>query len=136
MGEEFYAIIKLISGEEILSLISVDENDGDPIVILQNPVVMKMIPSPTGHYIKVKPWLEMCDEDIFVIRYDRIMTMSETTNERIIDVYEKYVNDEEDSIDIYRTSGEVKVSNTTGYISSVEEARKTLEKIYKDLKES
>ena len=28
MGEEFYAIIKLVSGEEILSLVMVDENDG------------------------------------------------------------------------------------------------------------
>ena len=28
MGDEFYAIIKLISGEEILSLICVDENEG------------------------------------------------------------------------------------------------------------
>jgi hypothetical protein len=29
MGDEFYAIIKLISGEEVLSLVSIDENDGD-----------------------------------------------------------------------------------------------------------
>ena len=36
MGEEFYAIIKLVSGEEIMSLISVDEEYEDPIVILQN----------------------------------------------------------------------------------------------------
>ena len=42
MGDEFYAAIKLISGEEIFSLISVDENNGDPIIILQNPVIMKV----------------------------------------------------------------------------------------------
>jgi hypothetical protein len=42
MGEDFYCILKLISGEEILSLISVDENDGDPIVVLQNPVIMEL----------------------------------------------------------------------------------------------
>ena len=29
MGEEFYAIIKLISGEEILALTCVDEESGD-----------------------------------------------------------------------------------------------------------
>ena len=39
MQEEFYSIIKLVSGEEILSLISIDENDGDPLVILQNPIL-------------------------------------------------------------------------------------------------
>ena len=48
MGEEFYAAIKLVTGEEIFSLISVDENDGDPIIILQNPVVMKPTQGPGG----------------------------------------------------------------------------------------
>ena len=43
MGEEFYSIIKLISGEEIFSLVSVDENDGDPILLLQSPVVIKHV---------------------------------------------------------------------------------------------
>ena len=43
MGEEFYCILKLVSGEEVLSLIMVDENDGDPIIVLQSPVVMKSI---------------------------------------------------------------------------------------------
>ena len=43
MGEDFYCILKLVSGEEILSIISVDENDGDPIVVLQNPVIMELI---------------------------------------------------------------------------------------------
>ena len=33
MGEEFYCILKLVSSEEILSLIMIDENDGDPIII-------------------------------------------------------------------------------------------------------
>jgi hypothetical protein len=41
MGEEFYCVLKLVSGEEILSLIMIDENDGDPIIILQNPVINK-----------------------------------------------------------------------------------------------
>ena len=29
MGDEFHAVLKLITGEEIFSLVSVDENDGD-----------------------------------------------------------------------------------------------------------
>ena len=43
MGDDFYCILKLVSGEEILSLISVDDNDGDPIVVLQNPVILELI---------------------------------------------------------------------------------------------
>ena len=32
MGDEFYSIIKLVSGEEVLSLVAIDDNDGDSIV--------------------------------------------------------------------------------------------------------
>ena len=32
MGEEFHAVLKLITGEEIFALVSVDENDGDSII--------------------------------------------------------------------------------------------------------
>ena len=53
MGEEFHAALKLITGEEIFALVSVDENDGDSIIMLSNPVVMKMMQSPAGHMLKL-----------------------------------------------------------------------------------
>jgi hypothetical protein len=135
MGEEFYCILKLVSGEEILSLISVDDNDGDPIVILQNPVIMELIDSKEKSYVKVRPWMELPNDDFFMVKLDKIITMTETTDRRLIDVYTKYLNDD-DSIDVYKPSGEVKLSNEMGYISSVENARKKLEELYKDIKES
>ena len=48
MGDEFHAVLKLVTGEEIFALVSVDENDGDPIIMLSNPVIMKMLHSPAG----------------------------------------------------------------------------------------
>ena len=80
MGDEFHAVLKLITGEEIFSLVSVDENDGDSIIMLSNPVIMKMMSSPTGQYVKVKPWLELPDQDLFLIKYDKIITMSEAVS--------------------------------------------------------
>ena len=135
MSEEFYCILKLISGEEILSLIMVDENDGDPIIVLQNPVIMKMIEQEMGAYVKIKPWMELPNDDFFMIKLDKVITMTETTDKKIIDIYNKYLNDD-DSIDDYKSSGEVKVSNEMEYVSSVEDARKKLEELYKDIKES
>ena len=135
MSEEFYCILKLISGEEILSLIMVDENDGDPIIVLQNPVVMKMIEQQIGSYVKIKPWMELPNDDFFMIKLDKVITMTETTDKKIIDIYLKYLNDD-DSVDVYNPSGEVKVSNEMGYVSSVEDARKKIEELYKDIKES
>jgi len=135
MGEDFYAIIKLISGEEILSLVMVDENDGDPIIVLQNPVVMKVHSGPTGSYVKVKPWIELADDDFFMIKLDKVITMTETKDKKLIQLYQHYMTDD-DSIELYKPSGEVKVSDKMGYVSSVEDARKKLEELYKGLKES
>jgi len=137
MGEEFYAVLKLISGEEILSLVSIDENDGDPLLLLQNPITMKIYNTHHGMHIKVKSWIEMSSDNIFIIKPDRIITMTETTDDRLIDIYTSYINDEEedDSLDLYNTnnskeSGLTRPSKKMGYISSVEDARKKLEDIF------
>ena len=134
MGEEFYAIIKLISGEEILSLVMVDENDGDPVVVLQNPITIKTFHNHQGTHLKVKPWMELSDDDFFMVKLDKIITMTETKDKRLINIYNNYINDE-DTIDVYNPSGKVKPSSKMGYISSVEDARKKLENLFKGLKE-
>jgi hypothetical protein len=135
MGDEFYCILKLISGEEILSLIMIDDNDDDPVIILQNPVIMKPITNSTGDpYVKIKPWMEMSNDDMFIIKLDKVITMTETKDTKLIQLYEYYLND--DSIEVYKPSGQVKPSSLMGYVSSVEEARKTLENIFKGNKES
>ena len=134
MGDEFYSVIKLISGEEIFALVSIDENqgDGDPIIILQNPLVMNMVSSQKGSFIKVKRWIELSSEDIFMMRFDRILTMSECKDEKLIAIYDNYIEDgEEELIDIYRSSGKVKLTNKMGYVSSVEDARKKFEVLFK-----
>ena len=135
MGEEFYAIIKLISGEEILSLVLIDDNDGDPVLVLQNPVTMKTYNNQHGTYLKVKPWMELSDDDFFIVKLDKIITMTETKDKRILDIYNNYIEDD-DTVDVYTPSGQVKPSSKMGYVSSVEDARKSLERIFKGLKES
>ena len=55
MGEEFYCTVKLITGEEVFALACVDDNDEDPVLVLQNPVIMKVIETRNGYAIKVKP---------------------------------------------------------------------------------
>ena len=135
MGEEFYAIIKLVSGEEILSLVLFDDNDGDPVLVLQNPVTMKSYNNQHGTYLKVKPWMELSDDDFFIVKLDKIITMTETKDKRILDIYNNYIEDD-DTVDVYTPSGQVKPSPKMGYVSSVEDARKKLERIFKGLKES
>tara|TARA_B100001093_G_scaffold518748_1_gene604763 strand:- start:3498 stop:3905 length:408 start_codon:yes stop_codon:yes gene_type:complete len=135
MEEEFYSIIKLVSGEEIFALVTVDNNDDNPILVLQNPVVISTINTPGGSMIKVKPWMNMTDESMFMIRLDKVITMIEAKDQKLIDVYENYINepDEEDvSLD-----GSVIPTPKMGYLSSVKNARKDLEDLFKkDIKDT
>ena len=135
MGEEFHAVLKLVTGEEIFALVSVDENDGDPILLLMNPVVMKVMRNHVGQYVKVKPWMEIPTDDLYVIKYDKIITMTEVKEEQTIKFYNRYLND--DDVD-FEDDGRTKISDKMGYISTVDDARKMLENLYKlkDNKES
>ena len=135
MGEEFHAVIKLVTGEEIFSLVCVDENDGDPILLLMNPVVMKVMRNHVGQYVKVKPWMEIPSDDLYVIKYDKIITMTEVKEGNMIEFYNRYLN--EDDVD-FEDDGRTKISDKMGYISSVDDAREMLENLYKlkDNKES
>jgi|TARA_R100000231_G_scaffold113277_1_gene84077 hypothetical protein len=141
MGDEFYAIIKLVSGEEIFSMVCTDTNEEDTILLLHHPVIMNMIQSSRGSFIKVTPWMEMTDDDMFAVKLDKIITMTETNDKKLIQVYKHYIDDidsENDSmtLDMYKSGGKVNISNKMGYISSVEEARDSLEKIFNINKEN
>ena len=90
-----------------------------------------------GQYVKVKPWMEIPSDDMYVIKYDKIITMTEVNEEQIITFYNRYLNDDDVDFD---EDGKTKISDKMGYVSSVKDARKMLEKIfkedYKDSKES
>jgi len=134
MGEEFYSAIKLVTGEEIFALVSVDENDGDPILILQNPVIMKIGSNQIGSYIKIKPWMEIPNDDFFLIKLDKVITMTEVRDENTIEFYERYLRDDDVDTEV---DGKVKISDKMGFISTVDDARKSLEKLFrKDLKDN
>ena len=131
MGEEFIAVIKLVSGEEILASVCIEETGEEPIIIAHHPVTMKMISN--GLYVKIKPWMELADDDMFVFRPDKIITMTEIKDQKVIKIYERYVEEESGDFDVNKlqAGGEVKPDQKMGYVSSVEDARKKLEEDWK-----
>ena len=132
MGEEFVAVIKLVSGEEILASVCVDETGDEPIIIAHTPVTMKMINN--GMYVKIKPWMELADDDMFIFHMDKIITMTEIKDQKIIKIYQRYVEEEDEDNQINKLlppGGEVKPDQKMGYISTVEDARKILEEVWK-----
>ena len=132
MGEEFIAVIKLVSGEEILASVCVDESGIEPIIIAHTPVTMKMINN--GMYVKIKPWMELADDDMFIFHMDKIITMTEIKDQKIIKIYQRYVEEEDEDNQINKLlppGGEVKPDQKMGYVSSVEDARRNLEEVWK-----
>ena len=133
MEEEFYAVIKLISGEEIFSIVCPSEEEGRTMLVLYNPVtieivVMKQV-GMQGY--KIDPWLKFADDDTFLLDMERVMTISEVRDSETIEMYHKFLRQQ--------SSKNLKENLTPemGYLSTVNEARKKLEKLYKseDLKD-
>ena len=143
MDNEFYATIKLVSGEEIFSLVSVEEDTDNPLIMLSNPVIMKMVSTPEGSIVKVKTWMSIPGEDPIVIRWDKVITVTEIKESSIINIYNNYLEDERFDINEigemnkpHRNDVKNKLTTKMGYISTVEDARKYLEGVYKIKKES
>ena len=146
MDNEFYASIKLVSGEELFSVVSVEEGTDNPLIMLQSPVTMKMVSTPEGSIIKVKTWMNIPGDDPIVIRWDKVITVTEVKDSSVITIYNNYLEDERYDINqigevnkTHRNDVKSKLTNKMGYISTVDDARKYLEGVYKikkDKKES
>ena len=136
MGDEFYSILKLVSGEEIFALVCVDESEDEPILILHNPIKMKPLHPQSNqlNYIKVTPWMELSEEDMFVLRMDKVITMTECNDEKLINIYKQYVEESEnEGLGVFKpTDNKVKLNSQLGFISSVEKKRESLEKLFKE----
>ena len=135
---DFHATIKLITGEEIFALVSVDNSEDEPVIIMQNPVIMKVLSTGKGQMMKIRPWLEVPGDDVYIIKYDRIITLSEVKDKMIISMYQTYCQEgdfdfgefiDEETLKNKRTH---EVTKKMGYISTVEDARKKLEDLFKD----
>ena len=95
---------------------------------------MSTIHTPGGSMVKVKPWMDMTDETMFIIRLDKVITMIESKDQKLIDVYNNY-NEESDAEE--PLDGCVMPTSKMGYLSSVKDARKDLEDLFKkDIKDT
>ena len=132
--KDFYATIKLITGEEIFALVSVDNEEDEPVIIMQNPVVMKVLSTGRGQMMKIRPWLEVPGDDVYIVKYDKVITMSEVKDKMIISMYTTYCDEGDFDFGefINEESSNHEVTKKMGYISNVEDARKKLEDLFKD----
>lgn len=131
MEDEFFASIKLKNGEEIFSKVSPSDEGDKVILILENPVTIKEIKirSETSGY-KVEPWIKSSSQDIFVIDMEDVLTISESSDSYFIKIYNKFLRSSRPNVS--KSSTDTFKSRKMGYISNVTDAKKILEKIYKN----
>ena len=118
---EFLAAIKLVSGEELLSMVtSVHDENGDYLIV-ENPIEVEEVMLPNKQAgAKVQPWMKFSREEQFVIPKDKIITIVEVTEEVAVFYHMSLRKLNTDFI-----------TDAKGKISTVDEARIKLDKIFK-----
>ena len=128
MEDDFYASLKLISGEEVFAKVAACDEENRTLLLLHNPVLVQQVRLPGANIVagyKVEPWMKTNDEDMMVLDMKNIMTMVECNDIEMITIHQKYV--EESSQEGTRSH----IDRKKGYISSVQDAKKMLEHLYK-----
>ena len=118
---EFLAAIKLVSGEELLSMVtSVHDENGDYLIV-ENPIEVEEVMLPNKQAgAKVQPWMKFSREEQFVIPKEHVITIVEVAEEVAVFYHMSLRKLNTDFI-----------TDAKGKISTVDEARIKLDKIFK-----
>ena len=125
--DDFYATIKLKSGEEVFARVAASEEEDRTMLIIHSPVTFSEIKQKGGLVgYKVEPWLKTTREDMFIVNMDNVITLSESGDMEMIIMYQHFLRDAQREI-----HHQHKLNRRMGYISNVKDAKENLEKIFK-----
>ena len=73
--EEFHAVIKLVSGEEIFAKVCPCEEEDKTILILDCPVTFEniIIRQIGVSAVRINPWLKISDDPTVVMNMDKVI---------------------------------------------------------------
>mgnify|MGYP000235842093 CR=1 FL=1 len=129
MEEEFYATVKLLSGEELVSKVCYCSDED--VLILEKPLLVE----PASHKkngvevngFSLKEWIVASFDQMFVIDKKNVLTVTEV-EKKIIEFYEVSLQKINNG---NLTNSIEKLSRSSGYLGSVEKMKESLENIYK-----
>ena len=125
--DDFYATVKFKSGEEIFAKVAATEEEDRTMLLVSNPIVVQEIKSRSGSVgYKIEPWLKTTTDDMFVIKLEDVLTMSESSDIEMIMMYQQFCRSSEDR----KTNGSP-ISRKMGYLGKVSDTKELLEKLYK-----
>ena len=126
--DDFYATIKFKSGEEVFAKIACSEEENRTFLLLTNPITIEKVKSRSGFAgYKVEPWIKTSKEDLFIINMDDVMTLMELDDMETITMHQTFAQQQSNYFD-----RKTKLNRKMGYISTISEAKKSLEKLFKD----
>ena len=130
MGEEFFATVKLITGEEIVSKVVYLEDEDK--VMLENPLQVDSAKQRKGAFeisgFSFREWVCATFDKMFIINRDHIITVSEIEGP-IVDFYKETLLRMENGKSLNGKGG--KLPRGSGYLGSVTDMKKSLENIFK-----
>ena len=130
--DDFYATLKLKTGEEIFAKIAASEEEDRTMLLVSNPIIVGEIKSKHGVVgYKVEPWLKTTTEDMFILDMKDILTMSESSDIEMIMMYQDYLRSSD-----REKKDQSNISRKMGYLGTVNDTKELLEKIFKKSSES
>ena len=130
MEEEFYATIKLISGEEIISKVSYCPDEDK--LILDKPLAVENAKQRKGNIeisgFSLKEWITASFDDMFIVNRNHILTITEL-DETIQEFYEKTLKKIDHNKNL-NDQDKNKLPRRSGYLGSIKEMKKSLEDLY------
>ena len=126
--DDFYATVKLKSGEEIFAKVAASDEDDRTMLLISNPIIVSEIKGKGGTMgYRMEPWLKTTTEDMFIINLDNVLTMSESSDIEMIMMYQSYVRQSQTG----ESDKNSKINRRMGYLGNVKDTKEILEKIFK-----
>ena len=129
--DDFYATVKFKSGEEIFAKVAATEEEDRTMLLVSNPIIVQEIKSRSGSVgYKIEPWLKTTTDDMFVIKLEDVLTMSESSDIEMIMMYQDYIRSSNRD-----SNNQSNISRNMGYLGNVNDTKELLEKIFKKSQE-
>ena len=132
MSDKFLAVVKLKTGEEVIA--KIQPSPELDVISLDCPAMVghsNFSRKPGISVIKIEPWIKTGREQTYIVEMSNYITTCEVNDKDVIKAFNRFVNVYyENEFPIKKPNS--KMTKEMGYISNVKDARKSLEKIFKN----
>jgi hypothetical protein len=131
---ENLSLIKLVSGEEIISMVSSIEDNDLKLLLLNHPCKVTTIRNSSNgkdQGIKFDHWMKFSDEYVFTINFTKVITMTLVKNPQLKFLYKKFIDKYGDQeISHNDNYYEIKPNKELGLLGKVDDIRDKLESLF------